>query len=277
MHYKIIVVDEKRAMAGGVNISNRYNDMPESPAWLDFALFVEGESVKELAAFCQRAWKGFSGVNENMAIVKTDTDILQPAEHSSEVRIRRNDWVRRKNEISATYVEMLRHAHSDITILCSYFLPGKIMRNQIKFAIKRGVSIRLIAAGTSDIKLAKLAERWLYDWLLRQGVEIYEYRENVLHGKMAVSDDHWMTIGSYNINNISAYASLELNLDVRDPEFVKHTRLELEKIISDDCTPITQAYQNKTKNMINQFARWLSYECVRVLIYLFTFYFKHPD
>jgi cardiolipin synthase len=54
LHHKILVVDTQYAMIGGINISNRYNDMPGHPAWLDFALFVEGEIAKELCILC---WK----------------------------------------------------------------------------------------------------------------------------------------------------------------------------------------------------------------------------
>ncbi|MEJ0105931.1 MAG: phospholipase D-like domain-containing protein [Bacteroidota bacterium] len=55
----------------------------------------------------------------------------------------------------------------------------------------------------------------MYDWLLRNNIELYEYQASILHAKVAACDDELLTIGSYNINNISAYASIELNLDVR--------------------------------------------------------------
>jgi cardiolipin synthase len=170
---------------------------------------------------------------------------------------------------------MLRNANKNVTILCSYFLPGNVIRKQIVYAIKRGVSIRVIAAGRSDVVLAKYAERWLYDWLLRNGIELYEYQKNILHAKIATSDDEWMTIGSYNINNISTYASIELNLDVRDPGFAKNVRQMLEEIIKKDCVQITPLYQLKTKNIFKQFIRWYSFQFIRVLFYVFTFYFKH--
>ena len=189
--------------------------------------------------------------------------------------MRRNYWVRRKNEISATYIEMLLKAQTQVTILCSYFLPGKVIRRQMVHAIKRGVSIRVIAAGPSDVMLAKYAERWLYDWLLRNGIELYEYQKNILHGKIAVCDDRWMTIGSYNINNISTYASIELNLDVRNPVFAKEVREKLEEIIVNDCIRITPGQHIKTKNIFKQFIRWFSYEFIRTVVYVFTLYFKH--
>ncbi|MBP6287371.1 MAG: phospholipase [Ferruginibacter sp.] len=275
MHHKMTVVDTRYALVGGVNISNRYNDMPGQPAWLDFALFVEGEVARELCVLCWKSWKSYP---VNMGITPCEEkqvsfDFLP--EEQSEVRMRRNDWVRRKNQISSTYVKILRSSRSEVTILCSYFLPGIFIRRQMVNAIKRGVSIRVIAAGNSDVKVAKNAERWLYDWLLRNGIELYEYQKNILHGKMAVSDEEWMTAGSYNINNISAYASIELNLDVRNAAFAKESRQVLQQIIEKDCTRITFEQHIKTNNIFKQFNRWLSYQFIRTVFYLFTFYFKH--
>ena len=275
MHHKLAVIDTRYALVGGVNIADRYNDLPGKPAWLDFALYAEGQIAKELCILCWKTWNGFS---LNMPITPCEAKQISfsiPLENRSEVRMRRNDWVRRKNEISSTYVEMLRSSTKQVTILCSYFLPGKIIRKQIVNAIKRGVTIRVIAAGHSDVILAKNAERWLYDWLLRNGIELYEYQKAILHGKIAVCDEQWMTIGSYNINNISAYASIELNLDVRNPDFAVHVRNTLEEIIANDCIRITTEHQTRKKNFVKQFIRWCSYQFIRVVFYLFTFYFKH--
>ncbi len=275
MHHKVVVADARVALVGGVNISNRYNDMPGQPAWLDFALHVEGEVAKELCVLCWKSWKSYP---MNMGI--TPCEEKQPhfdllPEERSKVRMRRNDWVRRKNQISSTYVEILRSARSEVTILCSYFLPSGFIRRQMVNAIKRGVNIRVVAAGVSDVKVAKNAERWLYDWLLRNGIELYEYQKNVLHGKMAVCDEQWITVGSYNINNISAYASIELNLDVHNPAFAKDTRQTLQEIIEKDCERITFEKHIRTKNIFKQFIRWFSYQFVRGVFYLFTFYFRH--
>ena len=274
MHHKVVVVDARYALVGGVNIANRYNDMPGKLAWLDFALYIEGEIAKDLCILCWKTWNLYPKKMGPTTCEEKQIIFSIPAKEQSETRMRRNDWVRRKNEISRTYIEMLRRSQTEVTILCSYFLPGKIIRRQIVRAIKRGVSIRVIAAGSSDIMLAKNAERWLYDWLLRNGIELYEYQKNILHGKVAVCDDQWMTIGSYNINNISAYASIELNIDVRNPAFTTGVRKTLEEIITNDCTRITTQHHVKTRNIIQQFIRWLSYQFIRTVFYLFTFYFK---
>jgi cardiolipin synthase len=274
LHHKMAVVDTRYALVGGINITNRYNDMPGKPAWLDYALYTEGETARELCVLCWKTWKGFP---VNMGITPCEEKQLSfeiPAAERSDVRMRRNDWVRRKNQISKTYLEMLRNSSSQVTILCSYFIPGHVIRRNMVQAVNRGVRVRVIAAGPSDVMLAKHAERWLYDWLLRKGIELYEYRKNILHGKIAVADDEWMTIGSYNINDISAYASIELNLDVRNPDFAKEVKHELEEIIANDCILISPEQHSSTKNIFVQFIRWFSYHFITVAFNLITFYFK---
>lgn len=273
LHHKLLVVDANYALVGGINIADRYNDIGGVPPWLDFALYVEGGIVKELCVLSWKTWNGFA-MNSNIPScepphaheISQDADLL--------VRMRRNDWVRRKNQISRTYLEMFKTAQSQITICCSYFLPGRILKRNIKDAIARGVKVRVILAGLSDVMIAKHAERFMYDWLLRNKVTIYEYEENVLHAKIAVCDGEWMTVGSYNVNSLSAYASIELNLDVRDKAFAFTVERELDNIIQTKCEEITLETHQRSTNLIVQFRRWVSYYIIRFLFKLFTFYFR---
>ncbi len=273
MHHKILVVDTRYAVTGGRNITDRYNDLPGEPAWLDFAVVTEGPIAAALCEVCWKTWKGFPGKK-----IKFDCRYDAKEEPAGsplcDVRVRQNDWVRRKNEISKTYAALLRGATQEVTIMSSYFLPGSIIRKQMARAARRGVKIRVVTTGVSDVAISKSAERWLYDWLLRTGVEIYEYQKNVLHAKIGLCDRTWVTVGSYNINNISAQASVELNLDINNESFAATTADALATIIENDCLQITESMVKKRKNPINQFGRWLSYQFIRVMIYLFTFYFK---
>ena len=274
MHHKVFVADAKFAVVGGINIANRYNDMPGKSAWLDYSLYAEGEVARDLCVLCWKTWNSFP---VKMGITPCEEKHLlfdfKDAE-TSRVRMRRNDWVRRKNEISATYIEMFRNAQSHITIVCSYFLPGKLIRRLLSNAAKRGVKIKVVTAGDSDIMLAKHAERWMYDWLLRNKIELYEYQPAILHAKVAVCDSEWLTIGSYNVNNISAYASIELNLDVHGADFAKGVEQMLETIIQNECVAITKDKHIHTKNIFKQFIRWCSYQIIRIVFYLLTFYYK---
>lgn len=277
LHLKLAVADALIALTGGINIADRYNDNPTCPAWLDFAIRIEGEAAKELCTVCWKTWNGFPA---SLTTIPCDQNLqnlsFTPGE-TSEVSVRRNDWVRRKNEISSTYVNMFRNAESHVIILCSYFLPGRIIRRHLADAAKRGIRITVITAGISDIWIAKYAERYIYDWLLRHQVELYEYKPTVLHGKIAVCDNHFLTVGSYNVNNLSAYASIELNVNVRDEHLATKTGQLLLDIAASDCTKITKEAQSKSVTIIQRFTRWLSYGFIHAGLYLSTFYYRHKS
>jgi cardiolipin synthase len=272
MHHKVLVVDGHYGLVGGINISNRYNDMDDDPAWLDWALYLEGPSAGVLFKICIDVWARPA----QLALKRNLRHELpaMPPSGNSQLRIRRNDWVKSKNQISRSYVDMLKKATSNVIIMSGYFLPGTLIRHHLSRAAKRKIEIKVIVAEKSDVKLAKHAERYMYRWLLKRNIKLYEYTRSVLHGKMAMRDGKWVTIGSYNVNDISAYASVELNIDVNDAEFASQVQHQLESIMEKDCVQVTEEDYNKRYNMFQRFIQYCSYWLVRVIFYLFTFYFK---
>jgi len=272
LHHKVLVADGCRALVGGVNVSDRYNDLPGDPAWLDWAIGVEGEAAAELHRLCVRLWVKFPV--ETKKILARERPFIPDPSLDCLVRLRQNDWVTRKNEITRSYLQMFSDAQTDVIIMSSFFLPGRLFRRHMQRAARRGVRVRLILAGTSDVKIAKHAERYMYRWLFRNNIQIYEYPHNVLHGKIAVYDGKWVTGGSYNVNNISAYASIELNLDVLNPAFAGLVQESLEEIIAAQCIRITEQDYKTSYGLFSMFIQRLSYETVRLIFFLFTFYFR---
>lgn len=277
LHHKVIVVDCKYSLVGGINISDRYNDFPGSPAWLDTALYIEGEASVNLFNLCRTLWGNkIEKTLQPPLDIKEFLNSLSKTGYCS-VRILRNDWLKRKSEIWKTYFHLFNNADENITIMCSYFLPGKRLRNALSKAVARGVKVRVILAGISDITVAKWAERYLYDWMFRSGIEVYEYQPTVLHAKLAMVDNHWVTVGSYNINNISAYASIELNAEVRNKSFAVMVAQQLDNIISNDCICIFAENFKLTLSIFKRIQHYLSYRFINVLLGLFTFYFKQEE
>lgn len=274
MHHKIIVVDAARGMAGGVNISDRYNDIGDVKAWLDYALLVEGQAALKLHVVCRDMWtKAYWKTGGSKKDEFTWVPAFVPDEECL-VRVRRNDWVQGKNEILRSYLEMLRQAKSHIIILSAYFLPSIYGRRQMMLAARRGVSIRIIVGGVSDVPISRLAEQYMYRWLFRNKIRVFEYQDTVLHGKMATYDGIWMTDGSFNVNQISAYASVELNMDVRNEKFAACVEKELEGLIRDHCKEIVPEEYFKKTGVFHQLLQWGAYQIVRGLFFLFTFYWR---
>jgi cardiolipin synthase len=277
LHHKLVVADTKYALVGGINVSNNYNDMPGEPAWLDFALYAEGEIAQQLCILCWKTWNGYPPHMGPTPCERDPPRFHIPAAENCLVRMRRNDWVRRKNEISGSYREMFRKATDQIIIVSSYFLPGKEFRTGIWKAAHRGVIIKLVLAGASDVWIAKQAERYMYRWLLKNNIEVYEYQPSILHAKMTICDGKWLTLGSYNLNNISAFASIELNLDVNNEPFARSVKEKIEGIIAKDCVRITMDNLMTKNTFWQRLWQGICYESIRILFYLFTFYFKQKE
>ncbi len=271
LHHKVVVADAQRCLVGGINACDRYNDFKENSAWLDWAIYAEGEVVLNVFHVCARRatnrWSGsrrFKFINHQPIMV-------------NEVCLTRmivNDWVRGKMEISNSYFEMFRKSKKEIIIMSSYFLPGRDFRKKLREAARRKVRVRVVLTQVSDVALAKSAERYLYHWLFKNNIEVYEYTRNVLHGKISVCDERLVSIGSYNLNELSAKASVEMNLEVDNETFGAHVYSTLNQIILSDCVRITEA------DFVNH-AHWyeaawqkMAYTISRILLFCFTFYFK---
>ena len=282
LHHKVIVADSSVGMVAGINVSNRYNDIGETKAWLDWAAYVEGNICKELHNTCERIWKRQFLFK---APSKLKNKITSPEfEPGCEVRIRRNDWVMKKIEITRTYKQIFKLAQKEVLVMTSYFWPPKRLLKAMASASKRGVVIKLVLSGNADVPFNRYAETFLYEYLFRNNIEVYEYQPNILHGKVTVCDGEWYTLGSYNLNNISALASVEMNLDVKDKISAGVLRNHINRIIEKDCIRITRDTYTANTNPLKQFAYFISYNFIHFMFFLFTFYFeqkikhrvKHP-
>jgi cardiolipin synthase len=78
----------------------------------------------------------------------------------------------------------------------------------------------------------------LYDHLLRAGVRIYEYCDRPLHGKVALVDDEWATVGSSNLDPLSLSLNLEANVVIRDRAFNTHLMSRLSHLMDNSCKQV---------------------------------------
>lgn len=268
LHRKVLVADGKIAVVGGINISNKYTDQINSPAWLDFAVKVQGDAARRLLLVCRIKWKraGFSGFPKQLRAGIEPQVLLSEA--GVYVKVSQNDYINRKNEIAKSYRREISNSKRSITIVGGYFLPGGYMRRLLKEAVLRGVEIKIIVSYHSDVRLVFLARRYLYTWMLRNKISIYEYKPANVHGKVLICDSKFVSIGSYDINNLSTYSNIELNLEISDEKFAKQVNDRLEEIIEKNCVLVTIKNFRKRINPLTMFQSWISYQLVKTLFVL---------
>jgi cardiolipin synthase len=264
LHHKIVWVDGHTALVGGINIADKYSGYNGETPWLDFAVKVEGPLCNDIKKTCDELIP--------KRLLKQVYRKLPKAVFSDDLphqsRIRKNDWFRSRIEISRSYRQAFRSANKTITVVASYFLPGNRVRRLIKNASERGVHVTVILVGNSDVPLVKSAMTYLYDWMLRNNVSIYEWNNSILHGKIAVADGWWTTIGSYNLNALSDYGSLELNVEIYNKQFATDTEKVLQYYLETGCKQVKREQHAKAKNWFIQLGRWFSYIAIRMSLRL---------
>ncbi len=268
LHHKILLADETEALIGGINIEDKYRVEGVKTPWLDYAVYLTGPVCQYISHVCENIWQGkfYKARKKRRRLKRLINDSNHP--HSGlDVRILQNDWLYKKDGISRNYRHALKSAHSSIVILCSYFLPGRRIRNLLLKAAAGNVRVSLILQGASDVTLVKKATTWLYAWMLRNNFEIYEWDKSVLHGKMTCVDNSWITIGSYNVNHLSDYGSIETNVASHASVLCDAVREELLRV-KDSSKRVTYSEYHNKMNVFEQFSCWLSFHVIRLLFKL---------
>lgn len=263
LHHKVILVDGEVTVIGGINIANRYsgNSVKE---WLDFAILIRGPEVAHTLFILKKLWnKTFISSKEKS---KETVHIPEIFDENVKVKVIQNNWYRNKIEILKGYRAALRHSKSHMIIFASYFLPGRHERKLLRNAAKRGVDIKIVLSGVSDTWLFKKATIFLYDLILRNNIRIFEYLPSVLHAKVVTVDGIWSSIGSYNMNHLSDYGSVETNADILDIGFSEKFEKILLDITEKDCREITVMEHTMRKTWLFQFLGWMSYQIMRFLM-----------
>lgn len=264
LHKKVVVADNKVALIGGINIADRYLGSPGKKPWLDFAIEINSSIAKEIQSHCK------ANFLKKKSSLRKKIPVNTNPEDTTTIQILQNDWLNRKNEISEAYIKSISNAKESITIVGSYFLPGRKLTNALLEASRNNVQIQLILSGVSDLPMTRRAGCYFYSKLLKHNIQLYEWTPTILHGKAMVVDGSWSTIGSFNLNNLSSYASIEMNVGIKSVDFAQLFNNELQAIIL-QCQKIT-IESFRTKNTIgSKITNALSYYITRGIEIIVTY------
>ncbi len=265
LHHKVVVTDEGKALVGGINIADKYRGKLNEKPWLDFALLIQGEACNQIREVCEHLWQ------RRFRRIHFKNSTLKPVivEGAIPVSLSVNNWYLQKSEVSVAYAQVIHSAKEELLIVASYFLPGKSIRKALAQAAARGVKITVLLSGVSDVPSVNRATHYLYDWLLRNKITIYEWSPSVLHGKLMIADREWFTVGSYNINRLSDYGSIELNMHVHHAATAVEVQHTIETLIAQGAEKVKAEVYAHEKSALRQLINFASYYFIRLLLKLF--------
>lgn len=245
MHRKIVVVDGVRAFVGGINYSEDHLMDYGPMAKQDYAVELAGPIVAEIHRFVLHVIAGAGGGRRwlrrrRRKAVGAGAAPDAPAPSTGGARIAfvtRDNW-RHTNDIETHYLDAIRDARERIFIANAYFFPGYRLIRELRRAARRGVRVALVLQGEPDLAIVKSAASMLYHHLVRSGVQVYEYCARPLHGKVALTDDDWSTVGSSNLDPLSLSLNLEANVMIRDRAFNAVLASRLHHLVEHHCKRI---------------------------------------
>ena len=243
-HRKIMIVDGKVAIVGGVNLATYYQSktpgdgsgssaaekeqapQQDEPDWRDLSVRIEGPAVAQLQGLFLGHWRSEGGP-------PLDQSTFYPKPKAAGDQIIRIIGSSPEQDFSRYYVTLIsaiRSAEQRIWLTTAYFVPTFEEKRALIAAAERGVDVRLMLPAVSDASQAVAVARSHYGDLLEAGVKIFEVEHVILHSKAVTIDGVWSAVGSSNFD----HRSVLFNDEVEAIVLGRKTARELESVFEQD-------------------------------------------
>jgi cardiolipin synthase len=219
-HRKLVVCDDGVAFVGGFNIAHEYAGDGVTRGWCDLGLRIEGplagqftlgfEEMFLRADFQRKRFLGLHKLGSRPPPPAPDRQLLLSGPGAGRKTIKR------------ALLRDIATARS-VQLMVAYFLPPARLRRRLARLARRGGRVELMLAGKSDVPLSLLAAQSLYRRLLKAGVQIHEYRPQILHAKLFIIDDI-VYVGSANLDLRSFNINYELMIRLHSRELAAEAR-----------------------------------------------------
>ena len=227
-HRKLLVIDDRTAYFGGMNIvdtcppHNRAvaRDLADAGGWRDVHVRIAGPQVADIAESFDRSWLRANHIPverrprwyRRVRLPRGNGDFIRFYDGGPGLSFARAERV---------FTRLIGMAQRRIIMSMAYFLPTRRVLRTILRAQQRGSRVTVIVPGRSDVPLVQRATRFLYARLLDHGIEVFERQRSMLHSKVVVIDEQWTIVGSCNLDARSLEINLEFLAVIRSAEMAR--------------------------------------------------------
>lgn len=219
-HRKIIIIDEKIAYTGSMNMVDPSTFKQDSGVgeWIDVMVRVTGPTVNVLAAIHAWDWEFETGERCFPSLPECSLD---PNTAPHPIQVVPSGPGLPDHLILQVLTLAIHQANESITITTPYFVPSADLLSALQLTAQRGIEVNIIIPYKNDSLMVKWASRSFYGDLLNAGVNIYEFYGGLLHTKSVVIDKKFCLIGTVNIDMRSLWLNFEVTLAIDDADFTK--------------------------------------------------------
>ena len=259
-HRKILAVDGKHAILGGINLSDEQAG-DGITGWRDTSLKISGPGAVEAERVFNETWRqggrGWIGKNLPLAFLNPVKQALdapfmrdgennplpaapvdKPPPDATTVRVVASSPDKANSPVYDLAILGILGARERIDIACAYFVPPLNLRRALLAAADRGVKIRLLLPEVTDVKLVREIGMRFYGALLEAGVEIHEWPYPILHSKTIAVDGRWLVVGSSNMDSRSYFLNYEAVLALSDRSLAREAHAQFDRDVA-NAHPMT--------------------------------------
>ncbi len=261
-HRKILAVDRRVAFTGGMNIGEEYGSSlgtpPPGTIWRDTHARLEGPVAWEMAVVFREGWERAGGTAFEIPPLALPPDGELPA--GAALLVLDSAPGRGHEETASVLAATIAASRSRFWLTNAYFAPRRDALPLLADAARRGVDVRLLLPGRSDVPLVRHAGHGSYRHLLKHGVRIFEYTASVLHAKSFVADGYVSIVGSTNMDFRSFHFNAECNVVALDAGVARTLEERFEADLADSVEITLEAWDGRTAlhRIGDQLARGLS-------------------
>ncbi len=213
-HRKLLLVDDAVAFVGGAGITDEF-DPPHRPneRWRETMIQIEGPVITDWRALFLDVFNRF---NERTFTPPQTT--VRPFPDGMAGRVLITQGLKHQ-ELKRALIKHVTASEQRVWIATAYFVPSWRIRRALRRAARRSVDVRVLLPGPlTDHPGVRHAGRRFYGRLLANGVRIFEYQPRVLHAKVVLCD-HWVSVGSSNLDRWNIRWNLEANQSIESDIF----------------------------------------------------------
>ena len=232
-HRKITVIDGEVGYIGGMNIADRYVTGGKMGHWRDTHLRVKGDVVAAMQVSFAIDWNFMK-----RELIEESVPVVDPASISDPVGVQlvtggpTSQW----GNMAFVFQKAIENARKSIYIQTPYFLPSDSLLKALQVAALSKVDVRLMIPRKPDSFLLRYASYSYVKQCLDAGIKIYFYEPGMLHAKVVVIDDEFVTTGSTNFDFRSFEHNFEGNLLLYSKDFNQR----MTRIMHDDMMRSTR-------------------------------------
>lgn len=220
-HRKLMIIDGKTAFTGGINLADEYaNYIERFGHWKDTGIRLKGSAVAGFTGLFLQMWNGM-GEYDSPEKCRRYMSMAEPLKAEGIVVPYTDSPLDDVNTGLRIYVDMINRAQHRVNIMTPYLVLDDELYNALRYAVQRGVDVRIILPHIPDKKYAFWLARTYYPQLINSGVRIYEYTPGFVHAKMLECDKRSAVVGTINFDYRSLFLHHECAAYLYDvPEIV---------------------------------------------------------